>query len=306
MTIEIEIYNAVKSNSLLFLNRGMKELVSHNDLNDVPLNTEITTVSVLFLQTSFELALNAYSINKYGLSSILNKKQVSLSDDEIRNLYSLNELPTKNISTLLKELNESDGLFSDVEDIYHIEHFKNIRNKFAHLNCNLFENDLYDIKYELIYFVSRILVSLIADTDSQWTTSLVLSDYLDKDIYKKLISYPPYLMEMESVAKRNSENVYHCFYCNNETFATETEFCYICNYDYSSYKFIDCDLCSAKNSVIYDHLNIAINGNEARGLCLNCKEDDIYYICPVCGNSYGVEANCGNNICSSTSCLNSV
>ncbi len=297
MTIESEIYSAVISNSLLFLNRGMKELVSHKDFNDSPLNIEITTIAVLLLQTSFELALNSYSINKHGLRSILNKKQVSLSDDEIREIYVSNELPTKNISTLLSDLKTSNNLFNAEDDIHHLEYFKNIRNKFAHLNCNLHEDERYDIKYELIYFVSRMLVPLIADSDHQWTTSIVLNEYLDKDVYKNLISYQPYIEEMRRLASLDSENVYHCFYCNKETFATETEFCYTCNYDYSTYEFIDCDRCDAKGSVIYDHLNVEINDNEARGLCLNCNEDDIYYVCPECNYSYGIEASCGVNIC---------
>lgn len=305
MNIESEIYNAVKINSVLFLNRGIKELASHKDFNDSPLNTEITTIAVLLLQTSFELALNAYSINKYGLSSILNNKQASLSDNEIRDLYTVNELPTKNISTLIKDLMLSDNMFTKEDDQYHIEYFKNIRNKFAHLNCNLHKDDRYDIKYELIYFVSRILVPLIADSDYQWTTSIVLQDYLDKGVYKSLITYQPYIEEMEKLASADSENVYHCFFCNKKTFATETEFCYTCNFDFSTYEFLNCDLCGSKGSVIYDHLNIEINDNEAKGLCLNCNEDDFYYVCPECGYSYGIEANCGINTCSHGSCINS-
>jgi hypothetical protein len=260
-------------------------------------------ISVSLLQISFELALNAYAINKLGIRSILFKKDIDFSDEEIFNLFSSNELQTKNFNTLLTEVQSHSSLFDDVA-LEHINVFQKTRNKLVHLHCNLQEDDRYDFKYDLIYFISHILIWLITTTEEFLTISQILENELDNDAYKKLLSFQPYINEMEKLARNNSRYVYKCFFCKNNTFATEMELCYSCNYDFSEQHFADCGICNAKSSVIYDHLNIEINDNQARGLCLNCDEDDIYYKCPECEILYGLEASGGIDICEPENCLN--
>lgn len=302
MDVESEVYEAVKSNSLIFLNKGLKELASHNDFKDTPLDIELVTISVSLLQISFDLALNAYSIEKLGLRSILWKKDTNLTDVEIYNRFQSNELETKNFNKLLEDLQLITQIF-DEDALYHIKLFQKIRNKLVHLHCNLHEEDRYDLKYELIYFISHVLVWLISTSDEFYTTSQILENYIDDEAYKKLISFQPYIDEMEKIAKQESTNVYKCFYCDQNTFATDMDLCYTCNYDFGDQLFADCGICKAEGSVIYDHLNIDINNNEARGLCLNCDEDDIYYKCPECEILYGLEASGGVGICTPKKCL---
>ncbi len=302
MDVESEVYEAVKNNALIFLNRGLKELASHNDFEDAPLDIELVTISVSLLQISFELALNAYSIEKLGLRTILWKKDSELSNAEIYELFQSNELETKSFNKLLDELQLRTNIFNE-DALHHIKLFQKIRNKLVHLRCNLYEDDRYDLKYELIYFISHVLVWLISTTDELFTSSQILEQYIDYESYKKLISFQPYIDEMEKVARQESKNVYKCFYCEQNTFAAKMELCYTCNYDFSDQLFADCGMCDEKGSVIYDHLNIDINNNEARGLCLNCDEDDIYYKCSECEILYGLEASGGVGICTPQKCL---
>jgi uncharacterized protein YehS (DUF1456 family) len=301
MSLESDVYEAVKLNSLVFLNKGIKELSSHNDSDDTPLDIDLTTISISLLQISFELALNAYSIKKTGIRSILRNKESDMSDNEISTLFQSNELPTKNFNILLDEMQLRYNLF-DTEALHHIRLFQKIRNKLVHLHCNLDEGDRYDLKYELIYFIVHILIWLINTTDIFLSTSQILENQLDDIAYKKLILFQPYVDEMEKLARRDSNNVYRCFFCRENTFATEMELCYTCNYDFADQVFTDCGRCKATDSVIYDHLNIEINDNEARGLCLNCDDDDIYYRCPECENLYGLEASIGVDICTPVKC----
>jgi hypothetical protein len=65
---------------------------------------------------------------------------------------------------------------------------------------------------------------------------------------------------------------------------------------------IDCDYCKTKRSVIYDNLNIALNNNETKGLCLNCDNDGIIFECPKCGLAHNIETKF-EGVCNKDNCI---
>lgn len=109
---------------------------------------------------------------------------------------------------------------------------------------------------------------------------------------------------MQRLATENSRRVFDCIVCNNRTYSQDEDYCYCCNFLGEDYNMIDCDYCKEKRCVIYDNLNIHLNQNEMKGLCLNCGEDGIIYQCPKCELAYNLETNIGNvKLCNNDMCI---
>ena len=299
LTLDQTVLDAVRQNAFVFLNKAIVELCSHNDAGDAPLEMDNATISVSLIQIAFDLALNAYAIKNNGVRSILNAKTANLSNREIKALFESNELPTKRFEDLKNDMQAEHSLFTE-DNLDIIASFQKTRNKLVHLHYHLAEGDRYDLKSEIIYYIVHVMIPLLQQGSDYDTASQMIESCLDEKIFKKLISFPPYVYEMEKLASRDSFEVWRCIGCSNRTYAAEMEVCYVCNRDYDDQEFAHCNRCNTRNSIIFDHLNIESNDNEMRGLCLNCDEDDIIFKCPKCEMTYGIETcdeRCDNKHC---------
>lgn len=301
MTIDQIVLEAVRENAYVFLNKAIVELCSHNDALDAPLEMDNATISVSLIQIAFDLALNAYAIKNDGIRSILKDKTANLTDVQIQKLFESNELPTKRFDDLKMDMQNKHSLFEeDVLDV--IASFQKIRNKLVHLHYNLAEGDRYDLKSEIIYYIVHVTVPLLQQGSVYDTESQMIELCIDKKAFNRLISFPPYVYEMQKLAKEASSKVWNCIICGNRTFAVEVEVCYVCNHPYHDQEFAHCNRCDTRHSIVFDHLNIECNGNEMKGLCLNCDNDDIIYKCPKCEMTYAIET-CDER-CDKKHCIN--
>jgi len=276
------ISQSVRENALVFLNKAIFELCSHNDMDDDPLEKNVAIISASMIQISFELILMAATIKQDGIRAVLRSKHKSLSDDEIYALFESNELPTINFNEVLTNFQDKHSTFNEWE-LFLIDRFQTTRNKLMHLSYPLDKSECYDIKYDLINYIVHVLVQLLTSDNDYWPVPLQLQNNLDNAIFKKLISFRTYLDAMETLAHKESADVYTCIFCDNRTYAVSDGICYACNFDFESHCFCHCNLCGKSNSVIYDGLNIGLNNNTIDGLCLNCGERFPVFKCSTCG-----------------------
>jgi hypothetical protein len=302
MSVEERIVTAVRENSLVFLNKAIRELTSYDDSSDHPLPIDVATISTSLIQIAFELILTSYSIENHGIRSVLQPKDKSKGDEEILSLFTSGNLKTIQFDDLKERIQKSDRIFSE-HDIASIGSFQAMRNRLVHLHYDLSAGDRYDLKYEIIYYIVHVIVPLLPASEHDWSESIAVENRLEPETFRKLVSFPPYVQRMQTLARRASANVYTCFYCGNQTFAQGVLLCYACNCQFELEQFADCGKCKAKRAVIFDHLNISLNNNQARGLCMNCNEDDIVYKCPKCDEAYCMEGLIGKETCSPEHCI---
>lgn len=293
MTFQQEVHSATLENSLVFLNKAIEELAGHDDGLDAPLEQSVATLATAMAQTAFELALVAYAIREYGISKILKAKDRLRSPDEIRELFSRNELKTVGFDDLLADVGPS--LFTE-DEREQIQTFQRFRNKLLHLAHPFSEGDRYDLKYELIHFTCSMLVRLIAKSDDDLTAAQVIAEHIKTESFKKLVRFPPFIYEIQRQAGMESE-VITCIHCEHRTLAKEELICYLCSWEYEAEGFTNCSRCSGNGTLIYDHLNIHLNENVMPALCLKCGESDSVYQCPRCENSCSIEEIFIENTC---------
>lgn len=288
----------VRNNSWLFLRRAINELVTHDDYDDNELLQETAVIATTFIQMAFELSLVAYFINDDGIHGIVKGNDTSLSEEELLSRFKNNALVTKSFNTL-KQQAVSRNIFMHDEDEYLVDEFQKIRNKLVHLNYEFSTDDLYDLKYELTYFLVNIVVLILCDEYDR--PSEAISMNLDSDNFIKLINFPPYAEQMNEVAKEHSEYVYKCVHCGNKSLSAadyDNEHCYSCCADFTDVGFIKCPYCKAQKSMIYDALNIEYQSDKAiRGLCLSCDEEDTIYYCKKCAAEVPLKAFAGRGKC---------
>lgn len=94
---ERKLYYTVVHNSLLFLEDGLKRLITDgkDDLSDT------IVLSCTSIQISLELAMRAYILRNKGLEFIIVKKQKdNNTDEEIEKLYADNRLKVIEFETI--------------------------------------------------------------------------------------------------------------------------------------------------------------------------------------------------------------
>jgi hypothetical protein len=306
-TFEKEAYKQLYDNSVLFLKDGIERLVNKDNGDDDYIEHDLLTLTCASFQISLELAIKSLIIEREGIRKVINKKQQNLTDDEIEELFKNNELKTLDFD-VQKNFVKSKNFIEDLskEDFNTIDEFQTYRNRIVHFSYKFYEGDLFDLKYDLIYYLIRIIFKALQSKRHQdEKPSEFLQFTLGDELHKKIISYTPYIQAMQRLAKENSRKVFDCIICNNRTYSQDEDYCYCCNFFGEFYNMIDCDFCKEKRCVIYDNLNIHLNRNEAKGLCLNCGEDAIIYQCPKCEFAYNIETNIENwRLCNDTRCAN--
>ena len=293
----MELVSKVRKNSWLFLRRAIKELVSHDDSKDEALTEETATITTTFIQIAFELSLVAHFIKKDGIHGIVKESDYSLTEEELLAKFDDNDLDTKSFNSLKKQAIDNH-LFLRDDDEQVIHNFQKVRNKLVHLNYKFDAWDLYDFKYDLVYFIVKIIIPILSEEYEN--PSAAISTNLDSKDFVKLINFPPYAYEMYKVAKEQSDFVYECIHCGNESLAVDygNELCYSCCSDFTGAGFIDCPYCKSRGAMIYDALNIdAQDDFTIKSLCLKCKEDDMVYHCKKCDAEVALEAYAGRGKC---------
>jgi hypothetical protein len=289
--------NKIRENSWLFLRKAIKELISHDDSTDAILHKDKAIMAISLIQMSFELSLVAYFIETDGIKGIVKGSDTSLTEKELLVKYENNELVTKSFNSLKKIAIERGSLFNKDSE-YFIDTFQKIRNKLVHLSYEFDDGDLYDFKYDLTYFIVKVIIPILANEDINPSEAIAIN--IESTDFLKLIHFPPYTYEMHKVAKENSYNVYPCVHCNNDSLAVDfgEEYCYSCCEDLSQAGFIDCPYCNSKRSMIYDALNIDCqNDRTLKAVCLKCEEDELVYVCKECESEVALEVNIGLGRC---------
>lgn len=285
------IADKVRESSWLFLRRAIKELISHDDTNDDGLSKEVAIVSTVFIQMAFELSLVARVVSEYGIHGVVKGGDSMLGEKELLAKFDSNDLDTKTFNAL-KQRAVEQFYFLNEDDQYLVDDFQRMRNKLVHLNYEFSPGDLYDLKYDIVYFLVQVVIPMLSKEESR--PSEVIASKLDGGDFYRLIKFPPYASRMYQKAKQFSDDVYKCFYCGNESLAAGgygNEHCYSCNQDYFHVGFADCARCCSRNSIIYDSLNIEFQLDRTlKGVCLNCDEDDLMYSCASCGSVVALEA----------------
>jgi len=186
---ELKMYNAIYANSLMFLKRGIKEILSFEGNSEKPLDIENGVMSSLFVQMSIELAIKAFLVKQKGVRSILEEKYNKKTDEEIFTAFINNSLKTERYEDLKNILINNPVLtwFED-EEYDHLKQFQLYRNKIVHFNLFLDRADLLNLKFEIIYVVVHIIVPLLSDISFEYETpTSFYNECLDKNEYKKLI-----------------------------------------------------------------------------------------------------------------------
>ncbi|MCJ8290169.1 MAG: hypothetical protein HRT58_10940 [Crocinitomicaceae bacterium] len=276
------IYDTIFQNSILFLRRGISEIIKNNSSKA---EHDQAVISCLFTQMSIELSLKAYLIKEDGIKSILNDKFQNKSIDQISNSFNNNQLHTRKFEDLKNYIKSTEELniFNDTQ-YGHIKKLQTYRNRLMHLNLKLSNVELDNIFTELIYVNVHIILPLLTKLSFEFDTpGEFYEKYLDLDEYKKMASFQPYLEQMEQTAKEFGGANYECLICYNRTFSPFNDRCYSCNLDFSmATDYTDCISCESKRSVMFDPLNIVQNGNTINALCLNCGDKPDVFKCPNC------------------------
>lgn len=265
----------------MFLKRAIKEIIATP--GDY-LPHEQAVVSCIFIQMAIELGFKAYLIKDKSLTIILQQKHIGKPMQEVFDSFVKGELKTKGFEELKRMIIADDQLFDDV-GIGYINDFQRYRNQAVHLQLQLVEGDLFDLKYDLVYMLVHVIIPTLTKIDLDYESpSDFYKEHLDKEDFKTLIKFRPYVYEMEKVAAQHSKLVYHCIECDEKTYSVDNEICYCCNLQFfDAGEYVNCISCKAPKSVIFDHNNIAINSNIMNGLCLNCGERPEVFKCPDCG-----------------------
>lgn len=286
----------IRGNSWLFLRRAIRELITHDDRNDNELSKETAVIATTFIQMSFELSIIAYFIKSCGIQGIVNGKAASLDTKAILSKFENNDLQTIPFNKLKERAVKEIGLLRDHIEI--IEDFQRMRNKLVHLNYEYRDGDLYDLKYDLIFFLVHIIIPILAEEYSNPSEAISLN--LDSKNFKDLLKFPIYANEMHKIAINHSDYVYKCVHCDNESLAVDFPYayCYSCCDNFIGVGFIDCPYCKSEYSMIYDTLNIDGQPDRTiRGLCLKCDTDDLVYHCDKCDTIIALEGDISEERC---------
>lgn len=281
------LYSKMRHNSLLFLEEGVLKLIhctSDNLEDDLVL-------SCTNIQISLELAMRAYVLRMKNLDYILDRKQQEkLSDNEKVAYYKENKLKVIEFESLKNMLKGKDFKIFQKEDFKIIDDFQIYRNKLAHFCCSLNEKELYDLSERLMYYVVHIVLFLLYDNYKDKKPADYFEDLLGYDFYRQLWNHRGFIRAVEQLAKERSKNVGTCPICDRNAFAIDEGFCYFCNTcpEPEEWGRADCIACGGKGTVVYDKLNIHLDGNHHSmpGFCQHCESHPEIFECPICGQTH--------------------
>lgn len=191
---ERQLYHTIVHNSLLFLEDGLKRLItgSKNDLNDT------IVLSCTNIQISLELAMRAYILKNKGLEYIIDKKQKEKNtDEEIEKLYADNRLKVIEFETMKNQLKEKDASVFKKEDFQIIDDFQIYRNKLVHFCCQLEKDETRKMRELLMYYVVRVVLCLLYDNYEDKRPAEYFEKILGWDFFRILNNDQGYIRAIE-------------------------------------------------------------------------------------------------------------
>jgi hypothetical protein len=278
-----KIAGPIRENARLFLKRAIQELVSDPSSNEKALTEEQAIMAVSLIQSCFELSVVALFIERSGLAGIVNKGDTGCTEEELLKKFEDNDLSTKNFNVLKEQLVQSYGLMDKDNDIALIDDFQRMRNKVMHLKFHFDEGDRFDLQFELIYFITRVIIPIL--DEEEINPAQVLKELMGSDGFRKLVAYPAYRLQAHRIALCWTPVVHDCMKCGCNSLGVDYDDskCYACCASYHGTKFIDCQACKAEQSVIYDNLNITSQPQRIiNGRCLRCQISALVHACQVC------------------------
>ena len=304
---EKKIYDTLINNAFLFLSETLKRLLDQDSDRDGKMDTNLITLTCAELQISLELAIRATLVHSYGIKSILKNDQSCLSEYEIEELYVNNALKVTEFDKQKNFLKSSNSSRLTKDEFKEIDRFQVYRNKIVHFSCEFTDDQLTELRDEVLYYIVHVVLVLLADTSTGETPAEYLQSKLGFDFYKRVMAYDPYVKAMEQYAAKNANPVWTCIGCFHRTYSPEFDYCYCCGYEtLAGYRRVDCGFCGTKDSVIYDNLDIHNEGNHhmMRGFCMNCEEDTYVFECPECGEAHDISKNFEREYCNLEHCVN--
>ena len=281
------LYQKVEHNSLLFLEDGVKSLITDGQKGI----TDTIVLSCTSIQISLELAMRAYLLRNKGLDYILEKDQrKNYTDEEKEKLYQDNKLKVTEFEAMKNQLKGKDISVFKKEDFRIIDDFQLYRNRLVHFCCSLNENEMLELREKLMYYVVRVVLCLLYDNYEDKRPAEYFEELLGYDFYRQLWNDRGYIRAIEQLAKERTRDVGLCPICSRYAYSIDEEFCYFCNVTPLDDEWgrADCIACGRKNSVIYDRLNIHLGGNHHSmlGLCQLCKTHIHIFECPICRQAH--------------------
>lgn len=275
-SFEEKVAESIRANSIIFLRRAADEIVSHDDSKDKGFDHETGTIVTVLTQMALELAIASFLVKHDGIRSILTKAE-KLTDDQIREKWSDNELRTKTFEEYKQLIAERHpGTFDVFEGI--VDTFQKSRNKIMHLHYRFDADDLYDLKSESTFVLIHAVSHFIFENEFDYSNNV--AGLLSGDTFSKLIHFPPYQYHVQKLAKQYSKIVLRCPMCEQVAFSDIELKCFSCTYEDHFADLLRCPRCSEK-SVIYDHLNLDLN-EKLQSWCLNCGDKQEVFKCRSC------------------------
>lgn len=304
---EKKIYKTLINNAFLFLSETLLRLLDRDLEGSGKMDTNLLTLTCAELQISLELAIRATLVHSRGIKCILKSNQANLSESEIEDLYANNALIVTEFDKQKNFLKSQNISRLTKEEFKEIDRFQVYRNKIVHFSCEFTDEQLVELRNEVLYYIVHVVLVLLADTSTGETPAEYLQSKLGLKFYKQVMAYHPYVKAMEKFAAKNANPVWTCIGCFHRTYSPKDDYCYICGYEtLAGYRRVDCGACGTKDSVIYDDWNIHNPGNHhfMHGKCLNCEEDTEVFECPVCGEAHDLSKNFEREYCTPDHCVN--
>lgn len=239
---EKEAYLQLYNNAVLFLKDGIERLVNKDNGESDFIEHDLLTLTCASFQISLELAIKSLIIEREGIRMIISKNQQCLADEEVEKLFKENKLKTLDFD-IQKNFIKSRNFIEDLskDDFQTIDEFQTYRNRIVHFSYKFYDGDIFDFKYDLIYYLIRIIFKVLQSKKHQdEKPSEFLEHTLGNELHKKLIQYTPYVCAMKRLAEENSRKVFDCIVCNNRTYNQDEDYCYCCNFIGEPYNMIDC------------------------------------------------------------------
>lgn len=306
-TLEREMYNTVSHNAALFLTEGTKRLFdSKGELVD-PLRVDDFVLAVSNIQVAMELSIRAYILSCKGIKPLLYKNDEGKSEAELRTLYENKKLKVQEFEKISNQLMGLD--YQDLKmtkgqrDL--MTSFQTYRNKLLHFACPIDDNELHELRDNLLMYCINTVMYLLYDKYSEKLPPEYFSELTGWDFFKTLHFNKAYQKAIKDVAKKSGNTILVCPLCDCEAYSLEEELCYCCGF-YGDYLHrTDCEMCGKKNTVIYDvGANFVGHPHLYQGFCQFCEEKNAIFECPECHQAYHYYFYDSSTKCDEGRCMN--
>lgn len=266
------------NDAILHLNRGVD---SYSDM----------LLAVVDIQMSLELAIKVRIAQDYGIAAILEKADAGTSMEDLMQKYEMNSLRVKefeSVKNFLKSKQSYNEIFSS--EYSYMERFQKYRNRLVHFDYNFSDLERVEMEKDIIHIIVYILHALLSSDISAEEYREFIFENIRSSEYEKLLQNHQFQTELRKVIIREYGDSYLCPVCFKKLL-TPMKKCLGCLLDFrdqTAFGFVRCNYCGRK-TVIFDALNLPDN-KMIRGLCVNCEEDTVVYMCELCGNVYNLEA----------------